>query len=103
MPSRNARHGHVFTSQGVLNLNNAKYALDTAPLDDACDCPTCRHFDRAYLRHLLKSGEMLALRLLVTHNLRFYNALMEQIREHLEQGDYIAWKKETLERIDRRI
>ena len=103
MPSRNARHGHVFTSQGVLNLNNAKYALDTAPLDESCDCPTCRHFDRAYLRHLLKSGEMLGLRLLVIHNLRFYNALMEQIRASLDRGDYPAWKAELLSRVDRRI
>lgn len=103
LPSRNARHGHIFTWQGVLNLNNAKYAEDDAPLDAACDCPTCRHFSRAYLRHLLKSGEMLGMRLAVAHNLYFYNALMEKIRTALDEGDFTAFYRENKDRLDIRI
>ena len=81
MPSRNARHAHLFTWEGVRNIFNAKYALDTSPIDEKCDCPVCRNFDRAYLRHLFKSGEMLGMRLAVLHNLYFYNTMMEEIRE----------------------
>ena len=84
MPSRNARHGQLFTREGVRNLNNAKYELDERPIDEHCDCPTCRNFSRAYLRHLLKSGEMLGMRLAVMHNLYFYNNLMEVIRNELD-------------------
>lgn len=88
MPSRNARHGQLFTWQGVRNLNNAKYETDESPIDESCDCPVCRNFSRAYIRHLLKSGEMLGMRLAVLHNLYFYNNLMEVIREQLDNSTY---------------
>ena len=88
MPSRNARHGQLFTWEGVRNLNNAKYELDPSPIDAACDCPTCRNFSRAYIRHLLKSGEMLGMRLAVMHNLYFYNNLTEVIRHKLDEGTF---------------
>ena len=88
MPSRNARHGQLFTWQGVRNLNNAKYETDESPIDESCDCPVCRNFSRAYIRHLLKSDEMLGMRLAVLHNLYFYNNLMEVIREQLDNGTY---------------
>ena len=99
MPSRNARHGQLFTWDGVRNLNNAKYALDPAPIDEHCDCPVCRNFSRAYVRHLLKSGEMLGMRLAVMHNLWFYNTLMETIRQKLDEGvfeDFYAKQREIL-------
>ncbi len=86
MPSRNARHGQLFTWEGVRNLNNAKYELDPSPIDPHCDCPVCQSFSRAYIRHLLKSGEMLGMRLAVLHNLYFYNNLMEVIRHKLDEG-----------------
>ena len=91
MPSRNARHGQLFTWDGVRNLNNAKYELDDSPVDPRCDCPTCRSFSRAYIRHLLKSGEMLGMRLAVMHNLYFYNNLMEIIRSELDKGTFTAF------------
>ena len=91
MPSRNARHGQLFTRDGVRNLNNAKYELDQSPVDPHCDCPTCRNFSRAYIRHLLKSGEMLGMRLAVMHNLYFYNNLMEIIRAELDKGTFTAF------------
>ena len=91
MPSRNARHGQLFTWDGVRNLNNAKYELDENPVDPHCDCPTCRNFSRAYIRHLLKSGEMLGMRLAVMHNLYFYNNLMEIIRTELDNGKFTAF------------
>ena len=91
MPSRNARHGQLFTWDGVRNLNNAKYELDESPVDPLCDCPTCRNFSRAYIRHLLKSGEMLGMRLAVMHNLYFYNNLMEIIRTELDNGTFTAF------------
>ena len=91
MPSRNARHGQLFTRDGVRNLNNAKYELDQSPVDPHCDCPTCRNFSRAYIRHLLKSGEMLGMRLAVLHNLYFYNNLMEIIRAELDKGTFTAF------------
>ena len=103
MPSRNARHGHLFTSQGVINLNNQKYERDLDPIDPACDCPVCKRHSRAYIRHLMKSGEMLASRLCVSHNLYFYNTLMEKIRAALDEGRFAAFKAEMLEKIDRRI
>lgn len=87
MPSRNARHGHVFTSEGILNLINNKYELDERPIDEKCNCPACRHYSRAYIRHLFKAKEMLAQRLAVLHNLYFYNNLMQQIRDAID-GDY---------------
>lgn len=88
MPSRNARHAHLFTWQGIRNIFNAKYTLDTSPIDEECDCPVCQHFDRAYLRHLFKSGEMLGMRLAVMHNIYFYNNLMEKIRKELDSGTF---------------
>lgn len=103
MPSRNARHAHVFTWQGHRNLLNQKYAADDAPLDEECDCPVCRQYSRAYIRHLFKSGEMLAMRLSVLHNLYFYNTLMEKIREHLEEGTFGVFYRKYREILDRRI
>lgn len=88
MPSRNARHGQLFTWEGVRNINNAKYEVDEQPIDGHCECPVCRNFSRAYIRHLLKSGEMLGMRLSVIHNLYFYNNLMEVIRKELDNGTY---------------
>lgn len=88
MPSRNARHGQVFTWEGIRNLNNAKYELDENPIDTECDCPVCKNFSRAYIRHLLKSGEMLGMRLAVLHNLYFYNNLTEIIRKNLDNGTF---------------
>ena len=103
MPSRNARHGHLNTREGIINLNNAKYARDTQPIDPACDCPVCRSHSRAYLRHLLKAGETLALRLCVMHNLYFYNTLMEEIRIALEAGSFEALYKKNVDLLDRRV
>lgn len=103
MPSRNARHGHLFTWGGVLNINNAKYEKDPAPIDMTCDCPTCRSHSRAYLRHLFKSKEMLAMRLAVIHNLYFYNMLMKKIRDHLDSGTFEAFKNEYCVNLDKRI
>lgn len=88
MPSRNARHGQLFTWEGIRNINNAKYELDERPIDEHCDCPVCQNFSRAYIRHLLKSGEMLGMRLSVIHNLYFYNNLMEIIRNELDNSTY---------------
>ena len=92
MPARNARHGRLFTWQGSINIKNEKYKLDTGPVDPECNCPVCRSFSRAYLRHLFKAEEMLAMRLAVMHNLWFYNTLMERIREALDSGDYDAFR-----------
>jgi len=87
LPARNGRHGHVFTKYGKINIMNAKYELDKSPIDEGCDCPTCRHYTRGYIRHLFKAKEMLAMRLCVLHNLYFYNKLMEDIRNAID-GDY---------------
>lgn len=103
MPSRNARHGHVFTFQGKMNLFNAKYERDPLPIEEGCGCPTCRQYSRAYLRHLFKAGEILALRLCVMHNLYFYNTLMEKIRESLDNGTFDRLKADYSPTIDRRI
>jgi queuine tRNA-ribosyltransferase len=84
LPSRNARHGHLFTWQGIINLKNAKYASDSRPVDERCDCPCCRRHSRAYIAHLLRSQEVLGLRLAVMHNLYFYNSLFAKIREAIE-------------------
>ncbi|MFV0498136.1 MAG: tRNA guanosine(34) transglycosylase Tgt [Candidatus Fimivivens sp.] len=94
MPSRNARHGHLFTWRGIININNAKYRNDSSPVDDQCGCPACRHYSRAYLRHLLKANEMLGMRLAVQHNLYFYNTLMEQIRAALDVGKFEAFRNQ---------
>jgi len=103
MPSRNARHGHLFTWNGIINLNNAKYALDTTPIDEECDCPTCRSFSKAYVKHLLKSKEVLGLRLAVIHNLHFYNTLLERIREALDNGNFAEFKDKYVDLLDTRI
>ena len=96
-PSRNGRHGHVYTSRGKLNLFNAKYELDDRPIEEGCQCPACRSYSRAYIRHLLKAKEMLGMRLCVLHNLYFYNHLMEEIRNAIDAGEYKSYKKAKLE------
>lgn len=103
MPSRNARHGHIFTWQGRRNLLNAKYELDESPLDEECDCPVCKNFTRAYLHHLFKSGEMLAMRLSVMHNIYFYNTLLEKIRAVLDQGTFEEFYQANLKLLNCRI
>ncbi|MGN0170060.1 MAG: tRNA guanosine(34) transglycosylase Tgt [Lachnospiraceae bacterium] len=95
-PSRNGRHGHLYTNHGKINLFNEKYKLDTRPVEVGCQCPTCRNFSRAYIRHLLKAKEMLGMRLCVTHNLYFYNKMMEEIRDALDEGRFAAYKKQKL-------
>ena len=96
-PSRNGRHGHLYTKKGHINLMNAKYELDDRPIEEGCNCPACRRYSRGYIRHLLKSGEMLGMRLSVLHNLYFYNHLMEDIRTALDEGRFSEFKKATLE------
>lgn len=98
-PARNGRHGHAYTNHGKMNLLNAKYELDDRPLDESCDCPVCRTYSRAYIRHLLKAKEMLGLRLMVTHNLYFYNTMMEEIRDAIEKGCFQEYKKNKLEQL----
>ena len=98
-PSRNGRHGHVYTNHGKLNLFNAKYELDDRPIEEGCQCPACRTYSRAYIRHLLKAKEMLGMRLCVLHNLYFYNTMMEEIREAIEQGRYKEYKADKLTKI----
>lgn len=103
MPARNARHGHLFTSQGIINIKNAKYQLDDGPIDPQCQCPVCQGYSRAYLRHLFKAEEMLAMRFAVTHNLYFYNHLLQQIRDALDQGNFEAFRRENSEKLGKRI
>ena len=103
MPSRNARHGHLNTWQGVINIKNLKYERDERPIDPECDCPVCRNFSRAYIRHLQKADEMLGMRLAVMHNLYFYNRLMERIREALDQGRYQEFYNRYAKVLDQRI
>ena len=98
-PSRNGRHGHVYTNFGKLNLFNAKYELDSRPIEEGCQCPACRSYSRAYIRHLLKAKEMLGMRLCVLHNLYFYNTMMTEIRQALDEGRYEDYKQQKLERI----
>ena len=100
-PSRNGRHGHVYTNHGKLNLFNAKYELDPRPIEEGCQCPACRSYSRAYIRHLLKAKEMLGMRLCVLHNLYFYNKMMEEIRDAIENHRYAEYKKEKLEGMTR--
>ncbi|KEI03818.1 tRNA guanosine(34) transglycosylase Tgt [Clostridium botulinum] len=97
LPARNGRHGHVFTKYGKINLLNAKFELDDKPIDEECDCPACKHYTRAYIRHLFKAKEMLAMRLCVLHNLYFYNKLMEDIREAIDGGYFPDFKAQKLE------
>ena len=96
-PTRNGRHGHVYTNHGKMNLFNAKYELDTRPIEEGCQCPACQHYSRAYIRHLLKAKEMLGMRLCVLHNLYFYNHMMEEIRDALDAGNFAEYKKMRLE------
>ena len=96
-PTRNGRHGHVYTNHGKLNLFNAKYELDNRPIEEGCQCPACRSYSRAYIRHLLKAKEMLGMRLCVLHNLYFYNTMMEEIRDAIDAGNYKKYKKKKLE------
>ncbi len=103
MPSRNARHGHVFTSKGIVNINNSKYERDMGPIDENCNCPVCRRYSKAYIRHLMKSGETLSGRLLVLHNLYFYNHLMEDIRTSIEKGTFRKFKAEKEQILGQRI
>lgn len=98
-PSRNGRHGHLYTNHGKINLFNAKYELDARPIEEGCGCPACRRYSRAYIRHLLKAKEMLGMRLCVLHNLYFYNTMMEEIRAALDEGRYGEYKKQKLERL----
>ena len=103
MPARNARHGQLFTKEGIININNAKYITDDKPIDSTCTCPTCQNYSRAYVRHLLKAGEMLGMRLAVIHNLHFYNNLMEEIRFNIENGSFEDYKNEYCVKLDTRI
>jgi len=103
MPSRNGRHGHLNTWDGVINLNNRKYDHDDTPIDEKCDCPVCRRYSKAYIRHLLKAQEPLALRLQVMHNLFFYNHLMERIRDELDACSFATFRREYSDRLSRRI
>lgn len=103
MPSRNARHGHLFTSNGIININNKKYEDDMSPIDENCDCPVCRRYSRAYIRHLLKSTEMLSQRLLVMHNLWFYNNFMSEIREAIDENRFLQFKAEKEKVLGERI
>lgn len=103
MPSRNARHGQLFTKKGVININNEKYKKDLSPIEEGCNCPTCQHHSRAYIRHLFKAGEMLAMRLCVMHNLYFYNTLMKEIRDALDNGTFREFKEQYTDLLDTRI
>lgn len=103
MPSRNARHGQLFTWEGIRNLNNQKYERDSLPIDPSCSCPTCQTYSRAYVRHLLKAGEMLGMRLCVMHNLYFYNTLMERIRDALDAGTFQTFHDNYVDLLDTRI
>ena len=99
-PSRNGRHGQAYTNNGKINIKNAKYELDTRPLDETCNCPACQNFSRAYISHLMKADEMLGMRLIVLHNLYFYNTMMEEIRDALDAGEFKKYKKEKIEKIN---
>lgn len=103
MPSRNARHGNLFTSKGLINLNNNKYERDPRPIEEGCDCPACRSYSRAYIRHLFKARELLGMRLCVLHNLYFYNTLMERIRAALDEGRYEEFFRENVELLGSRV
>jgi queuine tRNA-ribosyltransferase len=103
MPSRNARHGQLFTWDGIININNAKYERDESPIDTQCDCPTCKSHSRAYIRHLLKADEILGLRLCVIHNLYFYNNLMSEIRKALDENRFSEFRDKYVDLLDTRI
>ena len=103
MPARNGRHGHLFTWDGIINIKNAKYERDEGPIAPGCDCPVCRRYSRAYVRHLFKAEEMLAMRFAVTHNLWFYNELMRRIRQALDEGSFAAFRQRYANILDKRI
>ena len=103
MPSRNARHGYIFTWHGTLNILNHKFERDPRPIDEGCGCPACRNYSRGYIRHLFKSKEMLGMRLAVLHNLYFYNTLMEKIRDSLDDGTFPAFYAKYREILDKRV
>lgn len=103
MPSRNARHGHLFTHEGIININNEKYRKDLDPIEKGCQCPTCQKHSRAYIRHLFKAGEILAMRLCVIHNLYFYNTLMSEIRDSLDNSTFEQYKSKYVDLLDKRI
>ncbi len=103
MPSRNARHGNLFTSRGFMNLNNAKYERDPRPIEEGCQCPACRSYTRAYIRHLFKARELLGMRLCVLHNLYFYNTLMEKIRAALDEGRFEQFFRDNVEILGTRV
>ena len=103
MPARNGRHGHLFTWDGIINIKNAKYERDEVPIAPGCDCPVCRRYSRAYVRHLFKAEEMLAMRFAVTHNLWFYNELMRRIRQALDEGSFAAFRQRYANILDKRI
>ena len=103
MPARNGRHGHLFTWSGIINIKNEKYLTDDKPIDPECDCPVCRRYNRAYIRHLFKANEMLAMRFAVMHNLYFYNKLMENIRKSLEDGNFGEFRSKYSKLLDTRI
>lgn len=103
MPARNGRHGHLFTWRGIINIKNAKYERDESPIDPECSCPVCRRYSRAYIRHLFKAEEMLAMRFAVTHNLWFYNSLMQRIRDALDGGRFEMLRREYATVLDTRI
>ena len=103
MPSRNARHGNLFTSKGFMNLNNEKYMRDPRPIEEGCQCPACRSYTRAYIRHLFKARELLGMRLCVLHNLYFYNTLMERIRQALDEGRFEQFYKDNIEILESRL
>ena len=103
MPARNGRHGHLFTKAGVINIKNEKYARDDTPIDPMCSCPVCQRYSNAYLRHLFKAQEMLGLRLAVSHNLFFYNHMMQEIRDHLEAGTFESYRRQYSKILDTRI
>ncbi len=102
-PTRNGRHGHLYTNHGKINLFNAKYELDERPIEEGCQCPSCRRYSRAYIRHLLKAKEMLGMRLCVLHNLYFYNTMMEEIRDALDKGEFHAYKKRKLDGMGQKV
>ena len=102
-PSRNGRHGHAYTNFGKINLLNARFETDDKPIEEGCQCPACKHYSRAYIRHLLKAKEMLGLRLIVLHNLYFYNTMMEEIRAAIRENRYQAYKKAKLEGFERGV
>ena len=103
MPARNGRHGHLFTKAGVINIKNEKYARDDTPIDPMCSCPVCQRYSKTYLRHLFKAQEMLGLRLAVSHNLFFYNNMMQEIRDHLEAGTFESYRRQYSKILDTRI